>query len=123
MKKILFIFAVIIAIAISYFSANAYRTSYNQNFKVDGDLEVTEDIIRDNERGVINLSTASTTLLASIDTYYQINGDFSDGLNNDFTLASDGTLTYIGEGGEFLLNGVSDLAVDKACEKIGRAHV
>jgi hypothetical protein len=67
-------------------------------------------------RGQLKLSAPETTTLTTIGQYYQINGVFTDGSVNNFTLAADGTLTYHGPDCAFLMNGSSDYASDKTAE-------
>lgn len=66
------------------------------------------------ERGIVRLSAAENTVCTTAETWYPAAGTFSDGCNRGFTLAADGVITYAGEGGYFLENGTSDLAVSKA---------
>lgn len=67
-------------------------------------------------RGQSRLSSEDSTTLTTAGTYYLISGTFVDGDIKDFTLTTAGKLTYIGaDSVTFLLNGVSDLSVDKAC--------
>ena len=65
----------------------------------------------------VRVSTPATTTLTTAGDYYSIDGTFSDGDCKNFTVASDGTITYNGNDGTiFQFVGVSDLEVDKACE-------
>lgn len=70
------------------------------------------------EYGFINMITPATTNLAVVGDYYQIQGTFNTSAMScgHFTVASDGSLTYSGEGGVFLVIGTSDVSVDKNCK-------
>ena len=66
-----------------------------------------------NERVFMQLNTSTVNNLAVADTYYKISGTYStNGVNNHFSVSSDGVITYNGPGGVFLFNGVSDLQVN-----------
>ena len=62
----------------------------------------------------MRVATPAATTITDADTYYSIAGTFTDGACQGFNVASDGTITCLSSGC-FLLNGVSDLQVDKAC--------
>ncbi len=67
------------------------------------------------ETGQLRLETETVTSLTLADTYYPVSGNFVDGNNKGFSLANDGTLTHLGGQNSVLLNGVSDIQVDKVC--------
>ena len=66
------------------------------------------------ERGQEKLSTPNNTTTVTANTYIKIDGVFIDGSVSGFSLDPSGILTYTGNGGAFLFNGVSDLEVNKA---------
>jgi len=68
------------------------------------------------QRGIIRLDSPDTTTMTDADTWYPVLGVFIDGLNLGFSLATDGVLTHSGASGVFLMNGVSNVAVNKACK-------
>jgi len=63
-----------------------------------------------------NLNSETATILADAGAYYQLNGTFSNGSINGFSLNANGAITYTGAGGTFLFNGASDLKSDKVAE-------
>ena len=74
-------------------------------------------------RGQLTLNTPADAVMAVAGTYYKISGDFSDGYACGFRV-EDEKLIYTGPSGVcFLLNGVSDVAVDKACEMTYGLHI
>jgi len=77
-------------------------------------LEKREYRSNDQARGQLRLEAETNTILSVADTYYIVSGNFVDGDINDFSLSSNGRLTYTGEECVFLLSGASDLEVDKA---------
>ncbi|MCK5615992.1 hypothetical protein KAR91_79755 [Candidatus Pacearchaeota archaeon] len=61
------------------------------------------------------VSPDDTTCIIA-ETYYALEGTFTDGRLVDFTLDENtGIITYIGSGGEFVFHGTSDLQADKVC--------
>jgi hypothetical protein len=77
---------------------------------------VNDRELRENSRGQLTLSAPfDTDLGVTPDTYTPILGTFSNGINNDYSLAANGELTYTGLTSQaFSFNGVSDLETDKA---------
>jgi len=64
----------------------------------------------------LRVITPATTELAVIGDYYQIAGTFADGEAKNFSVASNGTITYNGKDNSvFQLTGASDVEVNKAC--------
>lgn len=66
--------------------------------------------------GQIYLSTPLAKELVVADQYYKIPGAFTVADFGRFECSTAGVLTFKGDGGIFLLNGVSDVQVDKACK-------
>lgn len=62
------------------------------------------------------LETETQMLLETQGQYYQIEGEWLNGIRNQFTVDTNGNVTYNGAGGTFLFNGSSDLKADKVCE-------
>lgn len=69
-----------------------------------------------NYRGQMSITHDTTLAFAAVDTYEKIVGVWEDSNLFKFTFDPDGTLTYTGPDACLLLNGVSDLQVNKACE-------
>jgi len=70
---------------------------------------------RSESHGQLRLESPADTNLSETDTYYKVSGNFIDGDANGFEVV-DNKLKYIRDSGIcFLLNGVSDLQVNKAC--------
>ena len=73
--------------------------------------------------GQLSLTAQADTVLALAETYYKISGNFANGDALGF-IVQDGKLIYQGPSGQcFLLNGVSDVAVSKACEITYGLHI
>lgn len=68
------------------------------------------------EKGQIHLSAQAVTSIVTANEYIPVSGNFVDGNIKNFTLDSNGTLTYIGYGNDVLFSGVSDVAVNKNCK-------
>lgn len=68
-------------------------------------------------KGCHHLSASHDTECTDADTYYKIDGTWTDGNNCNLGFSYDGTgkITYTGEEAYFLLNGVSDVSADKVC--------
>jgi hypothetical protein len=67
-------------------------------------------------RGQLTLTVPAETTLAVAGTYYKIDGIFTDGAACGFKV-EENKLIYQGPSGVcFLMNGVSDISVNKACE-------
>ena len=62
----------------------------------------------------VRLTSSETTECINAEEYYPMNGIFNTSLCRDFLVESDGTSTCL-RGGEYLLNGTSDLEVNKQC--------
>ena len=73
-------------------------------------------------RGQIRLTSPNPTTLTTIDQYYQLLGTFDNGVARNFSINPDGTLTCL-KAGPYLVNGVSDLEVDKACKITYGLHI
>lgn len=68
-------------------------------------------------RGQSRLTAEADTILTNANQYYHILGVYSDGNALGFTTLVDGKITFNGhDGTAFIMNGVSDLAVDKNCK-------
>jgi len=74
------------------------------------------DAFPENYRGQMRLTAETTLVFAAADTYQKVEGVWLDGHLNKFETDNLGTLTYIGPDTFALMNGVSDLQVNKACE-------
>jgi len=62
------------------------------------------------------LDSPTVTNLAVAGQYHPVAGTFTGSFLRNWTVAADGTMTFIGSDGKiFSFTGVSDLAVDKAC--------
>lgn len=67
-------------------------------------------------RGQLILTAPADTDTTTVDTYVKIVGTFADGLANNFTIVAN-KLKWNGKNGTvFLVNGTSDLSVDKTCK-------
>ena len=67
-------------------------------------------------RGQLKLTTPTDTDTTTPDVYVKILGTFTDGLANNFTIVGN-KLKWNGKNGAvFLVNGSSNLSVDKACK-------
>lgn len=68
------------------------------------------------EVGFLRRDSGDVTALDNAGQYYDIVGVFTDdSLNEEFSTASNGVITYNGSGGTFLINGTSDCEVSTAC--------
>lgn len=75
------------------------------------------ELLREHSYGQIAMTTGDTTNLLTIGVDYLVQGTFLTGCEClNFTQNADGSLTYTGEGGKFLINGTSDLSADKASQ-------
>jgi len=75
-----------------------------------------EDVDNSAEFGALSTGTAIDVDIAAADTYEKIDGTYID--TSDvcklFTVNTDGTLTYNGDGGSFMFFGSSEMDVDSA---------
>jgi hypothetical protein len=69
-----------------------------------------------NYKGQMQLTPDTALAFAAVDTYEKVVGTWTDSCLFKFTFDPSGILTYTGPDTCFLLNGVSDLQVNKACE-------
>lgn len=69
-----------------------------------------------NYKGQMQITPDTTLSFAAADTYEKVVGVWTDSCLFKFTFNPNGTLTYVGPDTCFLLNGVSDLQVNKQCE-------
>jgi hypothetical protein len=68
------------------------------------------------EHGMIKLATPLAVNLETAGQYYKIPGTYDTGvLSYHFTVNAAGKLTYNGPKGIFLMNGISDVQVNKLC--------
>jgi len=65
--------------------------------------------------GQLVLSSEASTTLVDADTYYNVNGTYSDDMNKLFDTDSSGFITYLGSEGRFLVVADADFKVDKVC--------
>lgn len=67
-------------------------------------------------RGQLRLTAPADTDTTTTNTYVKIVGTFDDGLANDFTIVGNKLKWNGNDGTVFLVNGSSDLSVDKTCK-------
>lgn len=72
--------------------------------------------------GFLHLDTPASLSLVNAGQYYQMPGTFTAADYGRFETTAAGVLTFTGVGGVFLLNGVSDVQVDKACKTTYGLH-
>jgi len=69
------------------------------------------------DKGQFRLTAEKDTDTTVINTYVKILGIFADGCARNFEIIDDNKLKFIGpDNSEFLVNGTSDLSVNKACK-------
>lgn len=71
---------------------------------------------RSQGRGQLRLTAPADTDTTTVDTYVKIVGTFDDGLANNFTIVANKLVWNGNDGTVFLVNGTSELHVDKACK-------
>lgn len=77
----------------------------------------TADIDSMFEHGLLTIVGEETLTITTLNTYQKIAGTYVDTsvLNNNFSINTDGILTYNGDGGIFLLNGTTVVSSSQAC--------
>ena len=71
---------------------------------------------RGHNHGYISLATPEAITLVTPGQYYKIPGVFSIQSHSNFEAEAEGKLTHLDSKGVYVLNGTSDVSVNKACQ-------